>query len=257
MGFWLFILYLLIGFAIGVLFFLKKLNVFEKPRNKQRVEIVKNDQVYELEQKEVVEKNEPVPVVRKTRAEKRELDIRKGDTGEYTINLNISRLGKEYKQMENILLWINNKTTEIDHVVVSPYGIFVIETKNRAGYIYGSERQSKWTQTLNKHTKYQFANPIEQNSYHIKALKQNLPGFEHADYFSIIAFTRRATLKAVPKSKDYSYYVVFNSDVADTIKIKRNNRCLSEEEVEKIYTTLLKRNINDPAIRARHNKSKK
>lgn len=257
MGFWLFIFYLLIGFAIGTLLVLKKLDVFEKPRNKQKAEIAKNDQNFELEQEEVIEKNEPVPVVRKTKAEKRELDVRKGDTGEYTININISKLGKEYRQLENLLLWINNKTTEIDHVVISPHGIFVIETKNRSGFIYGSENQSNWTQTFNKHAKYQFPNPIKQNSYHIKALKQNLPGFEHADYFSIIAFTRRATLKAVPKSKDYSYYVVYNSDVADTIKIKRNNKCLSEEEVENIYVTLKKRNITDPAIRDRHNKSKK
>lgn len=38
--------------------------------------------------------------------------------------------------------------TQVDHVVVSPYGIFVIETKNYTGWIYGSEHQAKWTQTF-------------------------------------------------------------------------------------------------------------
>ncbi len=183
---------------------------------------------------------------------KEKVDKRKGDIGEYTINLNISRLGKEYKQLDNLMLWINGKTTEIDHVVISPTGIFTIETKNRAGYLYGSENQREWTQVLNKNSKYKFPNPIKQNEHHIKALKQNLQDFEHADYFSIIAFTRRATLKAVPKSKDFSYYVVFNSDVEDTIRIKRNNKCLSEAEVEKIYKVLKERNIKDPVIRERH-----
>ena len=190
-------------------------------------------------------------------ANKEKVDKRKGDIGEYTINLNISRLGKEYKQLDNLMLWINGKTTEIDHVVVSPTGIFAIETKNRAGYIYGSENQREWTQVFNKNSKYKFPNPIWQNDYHIKALKQNLPDFKNADYFSIIAFTRRATLKAVPKSKDFSYYVVFNSDVEDTIRVKRNNNCLSEAEVDKIYRILKKRNITDPVIREKHKNGQK
>ena len=186
------------------------------------------------------------------RDRKEEVDKRKGDIGEYTINFNISRLGKEYKQLDNLMLWINGRTTEIDHVVVSPTGIFVIETKNRAGYIYGSENQREWTQAFNKYSKYKFPNPLRQNSYHIKALKQNLPDFKHADYFSIIAFTRRAILKKVPKSKDFSYYVVFNSDVEETIRVKRNNKCLSEAEVDKIYKLLQERNITDSVIREKH-----
>lgn len=225
----------------GVLFFTKK----SKP---VKVRSIKKEQGRSARQS--VKQKQPVV---SNKAEKDKVNKRKGDIGEYTINLNISRLGKGYKQLDNIMLWINGKTTEIDHVVISPTGIFAIETKNRAGYIYGSENQREWTQVFNRNTKYKFPNPIWQNNYHIKALKQNLTDFKHADYFSIIAFTRRATLKAVPKSKDFSYYVVFNSDVEDTIRVKRNNKCLSEAEVVKIYKILKERNITDPAIRVRHN----
>ena len=225
----------------GVLFFTKK----SKP--------VKVRSIYKKQGRITRQPVRQMQPAAPNKAEKDKVNKRKGDIGEYTINLNISRLGKGYKQLDNLMLWINGKTTEIDHVVISPTGIFAIETKNRAGYIYGSENQREWTQVFNRNTKYKFPNPIRQNSYHIKALKQNLADFKHADYFSIIAFTRKATLKAVPKSKDFSYYVVFNTDVEDTIRIKRNNKCLSEAEVGKIYKVLKERNITDPTIRKRHN----
>ncbi|OYW74278.1 MAG: hypothetical protein B7Z37_18380 [Verrucomicrobia bacterium 12-59-8] len=67
--------------------------------------------------------------------------------------------------------------TQVDHAVVSPYGIFVIETKNYTGLIYGSEHQAKWTQTFGSGGKFSFQNPIWQNKMHLRALAQllNLP----------------------------------------------------------------------------------
>jgi len=67
--------------------------------------------------------------------------------------------------------------TQVDHAVVSPYGIFVIETKNYTGWIYGSEHQAKWTQTFRTGSKVSFQNPIWQNKLHLRALARllNLP----------------------------------------------------------------------------------
>lgn len=67
--------------------------------------------------------------------------------------------------------------TQVDHVVVSPFGIFVIETKNYTGWIYGSENQPKWTQTFSSGGKCSFQNPIWQNKLHMAALAKllNLP----------------------------------------------------------------------------------
>ena len=247
-------------FFIGGLTILAVIRMIESPRkesSKKKVKAVKSRVKNESKSGTARQVAKQKQSVVHDEGEKEKVDKRKGDIGEYTINLNISRLGKEYKQLDNLMLWINGKTTEIDHVVVSPTGIFAIETKNRAGYIYGSENQREWTQVFNKNSKYKFPNPIWQNNYHIRALKQNLPDYKHADYFSIIAFTRRANLKAVPKSKDFSYYVVFNSDVEDTIRVKRNNNCLSEAEVVKIYKILQERNITDPVIREKHKNGQK
>lgn len=67
--------------------------------------------------------------------------------------------------------------TQVDHVVVSPFGIFVIETKNYTGWIHGSEHQAKWTQTFGSGGKCSFQNPIWQNRLHLRALAKllNLP----------------------------------------------------------------------------------
>lgn len=64
-------------------------------------------------------------------------------------------------------------TTQIDHVVVSPFGIFVIETKNYRGWIFGAENQREWTQQIYHH-KTRFQNPLFQNQLHVRALMEFL-----------------------------------------------------------------------------------
>jgi len=60
-------------------------------------------------------------------------------------------------------------STQIDHVIVSPFGIFVIETKNYKGWIFGSEKQRQWTQQIYRN-KSRFQNPLHQNLLHVRAL---------------------------------------------------------------------------------------
>ncbi|WP_350617509.1 nuclease-related domain-containing protein, partial [Pseudomonas sp. HY7a-MNA-CIBAN-0227] len=64
----------------------------------------------------------------------------------------------------------NGGSTQIDHVIVSIYGIFVIETKNYKGWIFGNEKQRQWTQAFPNGRKYKFQNPLRQNYLHIKTL---------------------------------------------------------------------------------------
>lgn len=68
-------------------------------------------------------------------------------------------------------------TAQIDHLVLSPYGIFVVETKNLSGWIFGREREPRWTQVLAGGIKTTFQNPLRQNYSHIEALRcfLNLP----------------------------------------------------------------------------------
>lgn len=82
----------------------------------------------------------------------------------------LSRLPQGYHVINNIFLPLpNNTTTQIDHVVVSRYGIFVIETKTYSGWIFGDEKSPQWMQTIYR-KRSRFQNPIRQNYRHVCAL---------------------------------------------------------------------------------------
>lgn len=84
-------------------------------------------------------------------------------------------------------------TTQIDHVVVSPFGIFVIETKNMDGWIFGDERSRQWTQSIyGKKTRFQ--NPLHQNALHIHALAKFL-GLPRGQFHNLVFFVGNAKLK--------------------------------------------------------------
>lgn len=79
-----------------------------------------------------------------------------------------SKAGEQYVLNDLRFCDENGKTCQIDHVLINHYGIFVIETKNYSGRIYGKERQLEWTQTLNYgKTKNKFYNPVRQNDTHV------------------------------------------------------------------------------------------
>lgn len=98
-----------------------------------------------------------------------------------------------YRRLHNITLDTPDGTTQIDHVFVSVYGIFVLETKNMAGWIFGSEKQAQWTQKLYKRT-FKFQNPLRQNYKHLKALEATL-GISAEHLHSVITFVGDSTFK--------------------------------------------------------------
>jgi hypothetical protein len=66
----------------------------------------------------------------------------KGFLGELQVRT-VARLmldRETYQALHNVTLRTRDGTTQIDHVIVSPYGVFVIETKNMRGWIFGSEQ---------------------------------------------------------------------------------------------------------------------
>ena len=91
----------------------------------------------------------------------------KGAIGEKRVAHILKKLPEDrYKVINNLLIQNNGYTTQIDHIVVSVYGIFVIETKTYKGWIYGGENSDYWTQNIYGN-KYQLRNPIHQNYGHI------------------------------------------------------------------------------------------
>jgi restriction system protein len=78
-----------------------------------------------------------------------------------------------YHRVHNVTLPTPDGTTQIDHVFVSRFGIFVLETKNMQGWIFGGENQAQWTQKIYKKS-FKFQNPLRQNFKHAKALEAAL-----------------------------------------------------------------------------------
>src|SRR5437763_4468828 len=97
--------------------------------------------------------------------------IVRGWVGEHaTSSLIAGSLNRDiYTRFEDVIVPTANGTTQIDHVVVSSFGVFVIETKNVSGWIFGRENDAKWTQVL-PGKKRQFQNPLRQNYRHTRAL---------------------------------------------------------------------------------------
>lgn len=93
---------------------------------------------------------------------------------------------KIYVSLNNITLRTENGTTQIDHIIVSKYGIFVIEAKNMDGWIFGDPKSAQWTQSLFG-KKFRFQNPLHQNYRHTKAL-QGFLGVEEEKLISLVMF---------------------------------------------------------------------
>jgi len=119
----------------------------------------------------------------------------KGIVGEGLLNfvINIALDKEKYQLLKNITLRTNDGTTQIDHIIVAQYGIFVIETKNYKGWIFGNEHSKIWTQSIYG-KKHSFQNPLHQNYRHVKTL-QKLLKLEDDKIFSVVVFVGESTFK--------------------------------------------------------------
>ena len=116
----------------------------------------------------------------------------RGKRGENRVKLIIGETIENEQYVINDLIVSNNgNTTQIDHIVINPRGVFVIETKNYSGEIYGSENQREWTQVLAYgNVKNKLYNPLKQNAthvYNVKRIVGNLP------IYSLVVFVQNNT----------------------------------------------------------------
>ena len=122
-------------------------------------------------------------------------------------------LNSEYHFFNNVILRLENGSTQIDHIVVSKFGVFVVETKKMRGWIFGNEHQDEWTQSIYGH-KTKFQNPLRQNYKHTKSLADSL-GIDHNKIFSLIVFWGDCKFKTKMPDK------VLNNRYTSYIKSKR------------------------------------
>lgn len=163
-----------------------------------------------------------------------------GKLGKKKVSTILRLLGTEYKVFNDVLIRNDGRTSQIDHVVISPYGVFVIETKNYKGWIYGGVNSEHWTQNIwgNKST---LVNPIRQNKGHIIALKKILPEFTSNQYKSIIVFSSRADLRSnLPRE----YNVIYNWGLLSRIK-GYQERILSQKNIDDLSTALQSHMLTD------------
>ncbi|MGE6276721.1 NERD domain-containing protein [Aeromonas media] len=119
----------------------------------------------------------------------------KGMIGEWFINASIRLFldQREYHLLKDVTLPIPQGSTQIDHVIVSRFGIFVIETKNMKGWIFGNPTHKSWTQQIYRR-KHSFQNPLRQNHLHMMTLKSLLGVADH-QLHSVIYFIGDCTFK--------------------------------------------------------------
>jgi restriction system protein len=103
----------------------------------------------------------------------------KGQIGEFVVARMLAQLGPGYEVLNDLTFVVEGDSTQIDHVVVSTKGVFLIETKNYAGLIFGQANEGQWTQAMGR-TKNRFQNPLRQNFKHVKFLSQKLEVKESA-----------------------------------------------------------------------------
>lgn len=120
----------------------------------------------------------------------------KGQLGEKKVQIVTSLLldRNQYRRIDNVTIPVRDGTTQIDHVIVSIYGIFVIETKNIKGWIFGGSHQREWTQVLYRKS-YKFQNPLRQNFFHVKSLQDAL-GIPSTSIRSVIVFAGDVQFKS-------------------------------------------------------------
>lgn len=175
----------------------------------------------------------------------------KGAIGEWLVNQKLEKLDREYTVIHDILLPKEDGTSsQIDHIVTSPYGIFVIETKNYKGWIFGEENSRYWTQTIYRR-KTKFLNPIWQNKGHMAAL-ENVLGEEAHPMISIIAFTGEATLK-FNKGLQHAD-VIYGRDLLRTILSHKNGK-IASSTLRRINAELEKYVVTDRKVKREMNKA--
>lgn len=158
----------------------------------------------------------------------------RGNKGEWKVaKLLKKKLPEDYVVLNNVLIQKGERSSQIDHLVISPCGIFVIETKYYSGLIFGREDYDEWTQNIYGH-KSRFYNPIKQNAGHIRALCEILPEVNPNLFVPIVAFSPHAILRVKVSNESN---VVYYKGLIPKIK-SYNERVLDLAQIERIKSVL-------------------
>ncbi|MDD3139749.1 MAG: NERD domain-containing protein [Lachnospiraceae bacterium] len=178
----------------------------------------------------------------------------KGYYGEFLTVKALEGISEKEKFMANVYLNKAAKadqTTEIDVIYVNEYGVFVLESKNYSGWIFGNDKARYWTQSLNKSVKNKFYNPVFQNAGHISALKATLGSRFDNTYKSLIVFSERCELKNVTVQTP-GVYVIKRNSIRKTIQSLSHAPVFTENDISEIYNILSSHMNMDEEVKKKH-----
>lgn len=169
---------------------------------------------------------------------------KKGQFGESRIYDDLAQIDGNYAIITNCYLPKHNGgTTEVDLILIHESGVYVIESKNYSGWIFGSEDQPYWTQSLRSSygssQKHRFYNPLMQNQTHIRCLKSILHD-RSIPYYSYIVFGNNCELKDIHLTSDF-HHIVYSRFLLKEISLHAQSigRYLTDEQIRDIYNQLL------------------
>jgi hypothetical protein len=142
----------------------------------------------------------------------------------------------DYHLMNHVTLELNDGTTQIDHILVSRFGVFVIETKDYKGWIFAGANQANWTQVLFRF-RFKFQNPLFQNSRHVRAVQSLLDFLRPSDIKSVVVFTGEAEFKTeVPHGVfDTSGFIEYvRGQTVEVMSLKRVQFCVGRLETARL-----------------------
>ena len=145
----------------------------------------------------------------------------------------------DYHLLNHITLRLKDGTTQVDHILVSRFGVFVIETKDYKGWIFADAKDRYWTQVLYR-CKFRFQNPIRQNYKHICAVRELLDFLEPDAVHSVVVFTGEAVFKTdVPNGvftlPEFLAYV--ESHRSEVMSVNRAQFCVGRLEATRLAIT--------------------
>jgi len=141
---------------------------------------------------------------------------------------------KNYHILNNLALRLpDGSTTQIDHVIVSRYGIFVIELKNYSGWIFGDEKSKVWTQTFGKNRKFTFQNPLRQNYRHVMAIAE-LTNIPQTLFKPVVAFLYGCKIKT---RDQLPTNVMYTGELAKHI-LSHKEQIIKDEQVPEVVEVI-------------------
>lgn len=178
----------------------------------------------------------------------------KGFIGEFWMNIILAKMldKNQYMLIKNILLPTENGSTQIDHIVLSEYGIFVIETKNISHWIF-SNIGPYWTQVIYK-KQFKFQNPTRQNYKHIKTL-ENIIGIKEKEMKNIVVFTGDCTFKTdvpegVVKIENIVKYIEsFTEKIIPKSKLNKYKESIDDAKIKNNIISKIKHILHVKSIK--------